>query len=132
MIVGSSQELSEDLVGIAPRFTLLSDKLQSYFLVKSYGLGIETLVVGIICVKPEFDFFFKVRKKYSKKRKLLEYDIKLDHAKVLAADQNELVEIIRDGILGSFAVFDELKIKDFDAERFKSDMVDFFAHLPQE
>lgn len=64
----SSQELSEDIVEIAPKFTELSDALQSYFLEKLYGDGLETIVIGIICVHPKFDFFFKNRKKIQEKR----------------------------------------------------------------
>lgn len=36
----------------------LSSSLQEHFKDLNYGEGVNQLLIGIICVKPEFDFFF--------------------------------------------------------------------------
>ncbi len=80
MDFGLSEEISSDVSQKADLFTEVSALLEKHFLNKDFGDGIKNLTIGIICVRPEVDFFFKERKKYTKSKAMLEYDVKLDHA----------------------------------------------------
>ncbi|MGQ9780608.1 MAG: Imm44 family immunity protein [Bacillota bacterium] len=99
----------------------------SRFKDKDYGEGIKEYVIGIICVAPVFDSFFKIRKNYTESKRLLEYDIKLDHAKFKKANNKEIYEMLRQEVLNSLGIVEELKIKDFDLARFRADLEQFFA-----
>lgn len=115
-----------------------SNSLKEYFFNISYGEEINHFLIGIICVKPEFEQFFKVRKlRYQavSKVKLLDgnileqrgvctYDIKLNFAKVVSAKDEESKKILAQEILKSLSNLEALpkKVKDFDKERFKEDM----------
>ena len=74
MELGLSEEISSDVSQKADLFTKISASLEKHFLNKDFGDGIKSLTIGIICVRPEADFFFKERKKYTKSKAMLEYD----------------------------------------------------------
>lgn len=115
----------------------LSDSLSNIFSKKSYGNDVKEMYVGIICVKPEFDQFFKKRRmKYDKGIKTktvdrqditsedcLQYDIKFDYLRVGNLKGKELVDEIFNGLVQSI---DDLKsfkkIKDFDFNSFELDI----------
>lgn len=126
MEFGFTQEWSRDVLRKGDLITALSDKAEEFFKTKDYGPGLDTLLIGMICVAPEFDFFFKIRKKYSKSKKSLEYDIKLDHERFKKADNKEIYEIVRREVLNSTDIVEELKVIDFDLEKFRKDLALFF------
>jgi hypothetical protein len=119
-----------------------SNSLKEYFISKSYGEDLNYFVIGIICVKPEFETFFKVRKPRYKafdKINLLDgntaeligvygYDIKLNFDEFVSATETESRKILAQEILNSLSNLEALpkKVKDFDKEKFKSDMKQFF------
>jgi hypothetical protein len=119
-----------------------SNSLKEYFIIKSYGEDLNHFVIGIICVKPEFETFFKVRKPRYKaidKIKLLDgntveligvygYDIKLNFNEFVSATETESRKILAQEILNSLSNLEDLpkKVKDFDKERFKEDIEQFF------
>ena len=117
----------------------LSSKLTKYFDKRNYGNGIKVFTIGIICVKPEFDFFFKIRKpKYIKGKKTLthdgisieiensyEYDIKLNYGQFLIANTSESKNILVDKLLESINLLNKQKIKDFDFNKFIDDFKSF-------
>lgn len=129
MDIGLSEEVDQDVLCKTRFITQISDMMNDYFAFKNYGETITTITIGIICIGLNGEGFFKIRKKYNKRKGLLEYDIKLDHSRALVSSQSELIDILRTSILDSLSIFEELKIKDFDAEGFKKDMADFFGTL---
>jgi len=118
----------------------LSSAMKDNFRSLSYGKDVNQILIGVICVKPEFDFFYKVRKlKYSTEESFendlgeiikvtnsVSYDIKLDYE--FCDQQSDIQETIAKAIFDSLSTLDNLpkKVKDFDTERFKSDLKSFF------
>jgi hypothetical protein len=118
----------------------LREKTKILFEDKFYGEDLFELVVGIVCVAPEFDQFFKVGKsKYQKERKeyieegvkyvldrSFEYSIKLDYQLYRTLKGEELKENLFREIFNSFEIFNspaiKKKIKDFDREAFFKDL----------
>ena len=126
----------------------VSDDLGNYLKNKNYGSDIETFLIGFVGIKtkPGYEEWYKERKpkyidyKASKNRitglpmeiiKTYSYDIKFDYDLydefVEASDENSKKILILK-ILDSFTHLDKLpkKIKNFDAEKFKSDIEIFF------
>jgi hypothetical protein len=133
-----TQEVSEPIIknGVSDYFKQVSDNISEFLRTKDYGDGLKTIYIGIICVAPEFDFFFKVRKpKYKKgtvvtiedgrpyeRTDALVYDIKLDYDVFVNADEHEVKKVLSTELLKSFAVFNSMKIKLFDREGFERDI----------
>lgn len=135
-------EVSEAIIsnGVSDYIKQLSDTISEFLKTKDYGDDLRTFYIGIICIAPEFDFFFEVRKpKYKKGKKVtiedgrpyettdaLVYDIKLDYDKFVNANANEVRKMLSVALLKSFVVFDSVKIKHFDKEGFMRDITLFF------
>src|SRR5690606_19374299 len=87
MIVALSQYLSEDVTGRSRLITNLSGELGSFFHNRNYGFGLHEMVIGIICVNPIFESFFKPRKPiYTKGKEVREIDIPIEVEKCLEFD----------------------------------------------
>ena len=115
----------------------LEQQLKTYF----NGKDVLSYTIGITCVSPQFDPFFKVNKpKYIEDKtethdgfsvridKSYEYGIKLNHNKVLNASEEEVKKMLASSIMESLSHLDSLprKIKDFDKEQFRADLESFF------
>jgi hypothetical protein len=129
MEIGLSKEISKDVYSKADVLREISKALQNHFREKNYGNGLKNIAIGIICVGPEFDFFFKEQKKYMKNKKILEYDVKLDHKKFKESNEIEIRNMVKDNILSSLHILEDLKISDFDCEAFKADLKTFFQNM---
>ena len=120
----------------------LSVALNTYFASRNYGNSIKSYLIGLICVKPEFETFFKIRKpKYleSETIKSLDgsnmeienvygYDVAVDYNAFVNVSDDESWKLLAREIEESLSNLDKLpmKIKDFDKKRFKSDLKIFF------
>nr|WP_315422508.1 hypothetical protein [uncultured Pedobacter sp.] len=121
----------------------LSDELEAKFKNKNYGKDIKSFTIGILCVSPQFDQFYKkrIKPKYVKGIKVIkpdgisftlednfEYSVKIDFEIFKNAEEQEAKKVLAGEILGSLVVFDTMrsKIKDFDLVSFKTDLVDYF------
>lgn len=109
---------------------------------KNYGNAINELFIGLICVAPQFEPFYKPRRpKYIKEKKeyekdgfsfafekTFEYEIKLNYEDLKNAKEEDAERMIAEEILSSLQVFDKMKskIKDFDEKRFKADIERYF------
>jgi hypothetical protein len=119
----------------------LSNKLSEYFLDKDYGGDVKVILIRIICVAPEFDWFSTIRKPrykfYGKhirdgveiiEDRLFSFSLKIDYEnfKNQSDEQNE--QMLASEILESLSNLDSLpkKVKDFDKVQFKEDMKIFF------
>jgi len=119
-----------------------SDEMKRYFLKKNYGNDLSEIVIGIICVSPNFEQFFKPRRpKYTKDKKhiksegfeydiekCLSYDIKLDFETCKNGTEEECRKFLAREILQSLTVLDVMKnkIKDFDTLQFRTDLESYF------
>lgn len=121
----------------------LSEELKAYFKNKQYGSDIKSYTIGIICVSPQFDQFYKkeIKPKYTKGKRVInpdgipftledsfEYSIKIDYDSFKNADEEEARKLLAKEILASLVVFEKLKskIKDFDMSSFKVDLEEHF------
>lgn len=129
MNFGLSQEISADLYDKAHVITSISDQIEVFFKDRTYGKGISSWTIGVICVDPKFEFFLKERKKYTKSKKALEYDIKIEPQVLKNAERTQIVEIIGDAIRTSLHIIAELKITDFDTESFRCDLEVCLANI---
>ncbi|CAD0007110.1 hypothetical protein FLACHUCJ7_03180 [Flavobacterium chungangense] len=119
-----------------------SDELEKSFNNKKYGDDLMEIVIGIICVSPVFEQFFKPRKpKYTKDKKhvksegfeydiekCLEFDLKLDFEIIKKASDDEAKKYLSKEILKSLDIINTMKskIKDFDLINFKQDLENYF------
>ena len=136
MDFGLSAEISDDADKNSDVITRVSKYFEGYFEKRYYGEGIETFVIGIICVRPEVDFFFEERRvKYSKKKRELTYDIKLDYQQFVDSNEKEIIKLLSEKIVDSLKKIEGKKIPDFDRDQFKNDLIiclkEIEQHLPQ-
>lgn len=133
---------SREIVNKSNLIISLSNAIKEYFENKSYGVDLKSIIVGLICVSPQSEAFFKQRKpKYNKEKKsvksegfeyenekYLEYDLKIDFQSFKNADEEEARKILAREILASLSVFEKMKSKitDFDMNRFKADLEEYF------
>ena len=118
----------------------LSEGLERHFATKNYGDDLKELLIGIIVVAPEFDFFFKERKpKYRQgKREVskhgtryevedsVTYDLKLDFSNYSNFKEDEFLLKLKNEIFSSIHVLQKIKkLKKFDFESFQSDLKDY-------
>jgi len=122
--------------------TKLSNELEIAFKYRKYGNDVKAFTIGIVCVEPQFEQFFKPKKaKYTKGKKEinpdgfpflleddLEYDVKIDFETFKNATEQECRRILAKEILNSLSVFESMKkkIKDFDLKIFKDDLECYF------
>lgn len=135
-VIGNIQDEKSSLI------VDFSDAMKMYFKDKSYGNDIKSYTIGIVCVSPEFEIFFKAKKpRYTRGKKetveegilftledSFEYDIKIDFETFKNADEYEMQKILATEILKSLFVLDDMskKINDFDSVNFKNDLEQYF------
>ena len=106
-----------------------------------YGDGINELYIGIICVAPQFEAFFKPRKpRYEKEKKTyekegikykdyktLQYEIKLDFDYMKNSDEEAAKRKLVESVFNSLDVIETIKeIKSFDLKTLKKELGDHF------
>lgn len=137
LVVTSSIEVENKYI-----ITELSDDLEKYFKEKNYGNDLKSIVIGIICVSPNFENFFKIRKPiYTKGKKEfcdedftytvednLEYNLKLNFMEFQNSSDEERKKNVAKQILLSVDTLDSIKkkIKDFDWNQFRKDLENYF------
>lgn len=119
----------------------LSNEMEAIFSNKHYGNDLVEILIHIICVAPEFDWFSKIRKpRFTTSRnyvkdgmvinidRLFAYDLKLDFDLFRQQNDTENTHYLAKELISSLNNFDALpkKVKDFDKDRFKADMEHFF------
>lgn len=139
MNVGLSAEISAGIERSSAIYSL-SQHLAQHFQGRHYGDDVEELAIGIICVAPEFDFFFKVRGlKYIANKnithdgisiqiyKSLSYDVKIDYPAFLVRSEADRVALLARSLVDSLSIFTKVpkKVKQFDVSRFQYDMTAF-------
>jgi len=126
----------------------LSKEVNAFFLSKSYGENVKTIEIGFLMVleRPGYEDWYKPKlltytdyKKTKHKltgevieiEKTLKYEIKFNDEQLINfTGGNDILsrEILAAEILNSLSNLDKLpkKVKDFDKEKFRADMEQFF------
>jgi hypothetical protein len=127
MIFKTSQELSEGIVNRSPWIVSLTKRISDFLINKNYGASIQELTVSLVCCAPEFDFFFKHKQKYTKSKKKLQYDLKLDFNVVKnKISENDFVQYTISEIVSSFDKINEMGIENFDVDAMKKELSEYF------
>lgn len=140
MIVSLTQEFSGD---VGNKFDFLASDykgVKDYFHHKTYGDDLEVLYIGLFCMHPKYDSFFKPRKtKYQRDSstyihsgvqverpaKSLSYELRLNFQEYLESDS--IKPLLARDILNSLDVIKTVKkIKSFDLDSFRKDFEEFF------
>ncbi len=116
----------------------LSLYFNEYFEGQFYGGGVDEILVGLICVRFEFEPFFKPRKlRYRGGNKVkmdlestydsaksLSFDVKLDLIDYSTLSEVLFKKSVGTALVKSLAILDKLPsvVKDFDQNRFRKDM----------
>lgn len=137
----------EASIGVEDKTNLihdLSSRLSQYFSDKNYGDDVITILIGVICVAPEFEWFSKIRKpKYVFYRKYirgsseiiadraLSFEIKIDYESFKNQTDKQNVKLLATEIEKSLSNLDSLpkKIRNFDKEQFSEDMKSYLNAL---
>lgn len=107
----------------------IEQKMKSSFKDKNYGKGVEYWGYISIVNPPKFyDAGFLIEiKKYSKKKKEVEFRLRIDYDRMLKADEKEAFRLVCNSILRSVDIAEnELKINDFDFQSFRTDLQTLF------
>ncbi|PUV24415.1 hypothetical protein [Sphingobacterium athyrii] len=129
----------------------ISDELQNFLKNKNYGEDIETFYISFLGVKTKtgFEDLYKAKKPNYVDYKLIKnrftglmmeivkeygYDIKFDHElydEFVNSSDEESKKLLGREIIKSFSYLDKLpkKLKDFDKEKFKIDVENFFKEV---
>ncbi len=122
-------EISDEISKNSNYLTKIEDLLTVYFENKVYGVDINEILIRLICVHPQFDFFNKPKKKKYSKNKLFSYDIKLDFDEVLRAANDKLIKIFKRNLVDSIELLKDPRVEDFDLVGFRNDLIVFFDNL---
>ena len=135
----------EASIGIADKTKVIhefSNKLSEQFTDKDYGNDVIRILIDIICVSPEFEWFSTVRKpryKFYRKYKrdgieIIEdrdfsFDLKLDYECFKNQSDEENNKMLASEIIKSLSNLEKLpkKVKDFEREKFKKDVEKFLS-----
>jgi hypothetical protein len=116
--------------------TSISEKLRLYFSDLNYGSDLKEILIGIICVAPEFEKFNQPRKpKYIEFRKSMTnglevveekvfiYEIVIDYEDFYFNNDSDNISYLINELLKSLKILDNLpkKIKNFNKEQFIND-----------
>lgn len=120
----------------------LSEDIEDYFSDKNYGDDLKHLIIYILLVEPEFDFFFKPRKRarYRKGKNVfidhgvklevedsVDYDLKLDFFTYNQYNKREFIKNLKIDILKSIEQISRIKkIQYFDFLLFLEDLKKYF------
>ena len=144
MEVSLIQKFSVELDSTTKRaeFRELVVKLEAYFNAKSYGDDICSYLIGVVCVHPNYDQFFKIgRPKYVEDRtvvyekilgpthiyKSFSFNIKLNFEEFFSSNTEDGLKMIAGSIMEMVRTLKyPKKIKDFDKEKFYEDLRLFF------
>ena len=123
----------------------LDDNVNFALETKNYGTSVESLLIGFICVAPQFDSFFKKgKRKYTSGSKTtiqhglsitvtnqFEYDVKFDYESFAKSSVEKARELLIAELESSLTNFDayKKKFKDFDLDSFKKDFLDILKSL---
>ena len=101
----------------------ISDYLDIELSQRDYGQGIAKVIMGIACTAWNDGATGRVgQKKYTRSKRLLELVFGLSHREVMSSDSEQLVRILKQGVLATYSEVKAMGIKDFDVDAFYRDV----------
>ena len=106
----------------------ISDYLEIELVNKDYGKDLAVAVFGIGCSGPLSEAWRNIetgtvsQMKYTKSKKMLELTVSLSYNEVKSASNDELIEIVKRGLLKTYNEVKSLNINDFDIDTFYKDI----------
>ena len=134
---GVSEHRTNLIVGI-------SNRLSEYFRDRDYGSDVRTILIGVICVAPEFEWFSKLRRpKYVRYRKyvldgieiiedrVFSFDIRIDYEQFNRQDDEDNIRMVTAKIIESLINLEDIPAasKAFDKGRFIKDVTSFLREV---
>jgi hypothetical protein len=129
----SLSTLSHDVSRKLQYFSPVLEHLEAWLPPRSYGEGVRTVFVGLNCVGRipgmrgpvnDFETGYLLRKKYTKARREIELEAKLNYAAVMrVTSQEEAVAILRVAILRICQELSTLKTLPFEGPAFQADVL---------
>ena len=131
-----AQYISPEVSDKSGSINSFSNRLSEYFAGRDYGPGIQELYIGIVCVSPAFEKFFKQRRpRYQRERNVYEkegtkyeldhtaqIDIQLDFKVFQKLSLRKVESFIGKCILEGISQVNTLGISDFDMAAFTRDL----------
>ena len=101
----------------------ISSNINSYLETRDYGDGLATIHIGIICVNPVYDDFYKPKRhRFDKKNKALTIEFKFEFNIFSKLSIEERKKLILNELIKIPEVVVEKKIKGFDIKDFILDI----------
>ncbi len=120
------QYTTEEISSKSGIITSISKEIEAFLEDKDFGVGIDSLFIGLICVNPQFEQFFQPREKYTKSKRILEYSIKLDFESSKNNTGEEVVRTLIVYILDSIDnIVENYEINNFNVSMYKSHLKRF-------
>lgn len=144
MHVGMTMVSDQEVVHKTDVIIDLIEPIDSYFITRNYGQDLQQIAIGFICVMSHkgYEGWYKVRRpRYTEigyislsdaslkeVKGSFSWEIKLDFDTILHNTYAENEKLLAFEVMKSLCYLDNLskKVKDFDKERFASDMKEFF------
>jgi len=89
---------------------------------KNYGEGLKEWAFIAIILKPGFDEYYPEIKRYRKKKREVEFRLKIDYKEFLKGNAEANLKLFAQSVLRSFSLMREMNIKNFDLERLTNDV----------
>jgi hypothetical protein len=132
MYFGLTIEIYSDVDAKSYLITKLSDGLKKYLQANCYGSDIDKIIIGVLCIPPQGQSLYKLRQKFTKSKKCLEYDVQLKYEQFKTANESEVIQMLRIAILDSLSNIDAYRKYQFNIVQFKEDLVKYFEEYPHE
>lgn len=124
MDLGLALYISNDLTSKSKIIQDYSDKLSTFFDQKHYGNGLKSISIGIVCISPEYESFYKLQNpKLTKSKTVLidglktiydhvfECNLKLDYESMKHSNSEVMLKIIATELTKIIDLLTEKKLK---------------------
>ncbi len=99
----------------------IEDKLNEALSTRSYGDGVVEWAIIFIMLSQDDPNYCEIQR-FHKKRKVVEFRLKVDHAKFKSGTEIEQRQLLSAAILRSFRLTSKMKLDDFDQTKYESDV----------
>ncbi len=89
---------------------------------KSYGSGLKLWAYLAVILDSKTDPYYPEVKKYSKRKKEVEFRLKIDHQKFLKGGPETHLRLLSESVLRSLELMREMRIKDLDLDKLTADV----------
>jgi hypothetical protein len=136
-----TMEISLRLGQVSAIANTLASQFNDHIKDKYFGTSVKQIIMSLVCIEPEYEDFFKIRKpKFVNGKKnikkhgteyeidsLLTYDLKLDFQKVIVMHSSEIEIYLRSEMSNSLSVVKNIKFEDFDILTFGNELSSFLG-----